>query len=313
MLAPTTNSRQPQRLASSAAAATTAEPKLNSRAKTASSESGCPNCVDAKLVDDDGVTYCDSCSVVVEDTPIEHSEPQWRDYEDRRLGPQQSQQWVNTGTTIALSVRGDEGPLIRYNERLQNNERSLVSGLREIRNVAAAVELPQSIREQAAYRYRKTVQKGLLKGRSIEGFAAACVFLAARERRHPITLSQLALFSPISESKIRNHIGVLRIEFELSIPPARPQDFLPRVVSDLDFGADVERRAAAYLDRVTEEELHVGKHPAAVAATAVYAAATDLERPVCQQTAADAADASAVTISRRYQEIQELLPSESNP
>lgn len=249
---------------------------------------------------------------MVEDSPIEHSEPQWRDYQDRRLGPQQSQQWVNTGTTITRSVGGETDRLNRYNERLQSNERSLVSGLRELRDIAAAVELSQPIRERAAYWYRKTVKKGLLKGRSIEGFAAACVFISARERRHPMTLSRLAPYSPLSEAKIRNHVSVLRVEFEPSIPPARPQDFLPRVVSELEFGPDVERSASTYLDRAAEKELHVGKHPAAVAATAVYAAATHMDLPVNQQAVADAANVSAVTISRHYQDIQKLSPVESS-
>lgn len=249
---------------------------------------------------------------MVEDSPIEHSEPQWRDYQDRRLGPQQSQQWVNTGTTITRSVGGETDRLNRYNERLQSNERSLVSGLRELRDIAAAVELSQPIRERAAYWYRKTVKKDLLKGRSIEGFAAACVFISARERRHPMTLNRLAPYSPLSETKIRNHVSVLRVELESSIPPARPQDFLPRVVSELEFGPDVERSAGTYLDRAAEKELHVGKHPAAVAATAVYAAATDIDLPVNQQAVADAANVSTVTISRHYQDIQKLSPLESS-
>lgn len=310
-MAPTTNSRQPQRLASSAASATTAGPNPKSRSETTSGTE-CPDCVDGELLTEDGVTYCSGCGVVVEDSPIEHSEPQWRDYKNRRLGPKQSQQWVNTGTTITRSVHGDTDRLSRYNERLQSDERSLVSGLRELRDVAAAVELSQPIRERAAYWYRKTVQNGLLKGRSIEGFAAACVFLSARERRHPMTLSRLAPYSPLSESKIRNHVSILRIEFEPSIPPARPQDFLPRVVSELEFDPDVEHRAGGYLTRATDEELHIGKHPAAIAATAVYAAATDLDLPVNQQAVAEAADVSAVTISRHYQDIRELSPPESS-
>lgn len=243
---------------------------------------------------------------MIEDSPIEHSEPQWRDYQDRRLGPQQSQQWVDTGTTITRSAGSDTAQLTRYNERLRSDERSLVSGLRELRDIAAAVELPQPIRERAAYWYRKTVEENLLKGRSIEGFAAACVFLSARERRHPMMLSRLATYSPLSEAKIRNHVSVLRIEFEPTIPPARPKDFLPRVVSELEFSPNVERRADAYLSRAAEMELHVGKHPAAVAATAVYAAATDLEYQVNQQSVATAADVSTVTISRHYQDIREV-------
>ncbi|WP_435100481.1 hypothetical protein [Halorubrum sp. N11] len=97
--------------------------------------------------------------------------------------------------------------------------------------------------------------------------------------------------------------------FEPSIPPARPQDFLPSIVSELKFGPDVERNASGYLTKATDEELHIGKHPAAVAATAVYAAAIDLDLPVNQQAVAEAADVSTVTISRHYQDIRELSPA----
>jgi transcription initiation factor TFIIB len=123
-----------------------------------------------------------------------------------------------------------------------------------------------------------------------------------------MTLSRLAPYSPLSESKIRKHVSILRVEFEPSIPPARPQDFLPRVVSELGFDPDVEHRASGYLTRATNEELHIGKHPAAVAATAVYAAATDLDLSVNQQAVAEAADVSTVTISRHYQDIRQLSP-----
>lgn len=269
----------------------------------------CPDCTDSRLVTDGGVTYCAACGIVVDDNQLEHSEPVWRDAEHRRLGPQQSNQWLNTGTKISWEPSGNAERLIRYNERLTSSERSLASGLHELRNLAASIELPTHARERASYWYRQAVQERLLKGRSIEAFAAACVFIAARERRYPITLSTLATVSPVTESKIRNHLRVLQATFDVTLPPAHPRDFLPKIVSDLDLSVAVERQAARYLEHAAAEEVHVGKHPAAVAATAIYAATKDLdsEQAPTQQTIADAADVSPVTISRHYQDLQALI------
>ena len=253
----------------------------------------------------DGVEYCPDCGVVLSDCQLERSEPGWRDPEDRRLGPSQGQQWVNTGTTIGWDA-STGGRFRRYNDRLTNQERSLVSGLREVRSVSAGVELPDSTRERAAYWYRKTAQERLLKGRSIEAFAAACVFIAARERQYPVTVDGLAEFSPVTSSKTRHHVRVLQSELDAPVAPAHPRDFLPLIVSRLGVGPAIERRAARYLEEVTADELHVGKHPAAVAATAIYAATTEAGTELTQEDIADAANVSTVTISRQYQAIREI-------
>lgn len=243
------------------------------------------------------------------DRQIERSEPSWREPAERRLGPQQSQQWVNTGTSIDYGSSGDAGRFAEYNERLTNRERSLVRGLREVRSLSAGVELPEPMRERAAYLYRAAAREDLLTGRSIDGIAAACVYVAAREQRQPITVDYLAEFSPLAASKVRLHVQVVKSELPVSVPPAHPRDFLPLVASRLDLEPAVERRATEALERVTSEEVHVGKHPAAIAATVVYAVANDAGHDLTQETVATAADVSTVTISRRHQEIREILPA----
>ena len=214
---------------------------------------------------------------------------------------------MNTGTVVGWGTTGTEKRLSRYNDRLTSRERSLVTGLHEIRSLSASVELPDPTRERAAYWFRKVSKKHLLKGRSTEGFAAACVFVAARERRNPIIIDQLAAFSPVAESKIRNHVRVLRAEFSIMLPPTHPRDFLPRLVSKLELDTDVEQRATRYLAQASEEGVHVGKHPVGVAAAAIYAAVADLGRARTQETIAESAGVSAITISRRYQDFEGLL------
>ncbi|GAA0291691.1 hypothetical protein GCM10009066_02740 [Halarchaeum salinum] len=214
---------------------------------------------------------------------------------------------MNTGTTIGWGETSPGERFSRYNDRLTNQERSLVSGIREVRSVSAGVELPDADRERAAYWFRKAAQERLLKGRSIEAFAAACVFLTARERQYPVTIDWLAECSPVESSKIRHHVRVLQSELDVSIPPAHPRDFLPMIVSHLSLEPAIERRAARYLEDVVADEMHVGKHPAAIAATVIYAAAADIDTELTQAEIADTADVSTVTISRQYQMVLECV------
>lgn len=79
------------------------------------------------------------------------------------------------------------------------------------------------------------------------------------------------------------------------------------ISSGLSLPEAVSKQAADVLEKCTSEGLHVGKHPAAMAATAIYAAAVQRDVELSQQEAASAADVSSVTISRRYQDIQEIL------
>ena len=242
----------------------------------------CPDCGSTKQTTDDGVRYCDNCGVVLSETQIEHSEPRWKSAEDQRLGPQQSLQWINTGTSISYSPSYSKR-FTQYNNRLTSKERSVVSGLHEIRGLSASVELPESMRERAAYWYRKAARENLLHGRSIEGLAAGCVYLAARERHHPITAERLEQHSPISAAKIRHHIQVIRMELSVTIPPAHPRDFLPLISSRLSLSPAVEQVAHRHLEWVTTDEYHVGKHPSAIAATMVYSAANEAGEKLTQQ------------------------------
>nr|WP_243838091.1 transcription initiation factor IIB family protein [Halobacterium sp. R2-5] len=279
----------------------------NERTSTRQRSQECSECGAAKPVTDSGSVYCGDCGVVLSEGLLERSEPRWRDRADRRLGPSQSIQWLDTGSEIGQAGAEATERFTRYDDRLTNSERSVVRGLREVRSVSSGVELPKPMRERAAYLYRQCAGNDLLVGRSIEAFAAACVFLAARERHYPATVDCVAAYSPVAASPVRHHVQVVKTELEVTVPPAHPRDFLAQVVSRLDLGPSVERVAAQYLERVTAEGIHVGKHPAAVAATIVYVAASEAGRNLTQAAAADAADVSTVTISRHAQDVESVV------
>jgi transcription initiation factor TFIIB len=213
---------------------------------------------------------------------------------------------VNTGTKTITGAK-ESARFFRYNDRLDNNERSMVKGLREVRSISAKLELPSSMREQAAHWYRNVVQNELLQGRSIEGFAAACVYVAARERSYPITIDGLAECCPVSAQEIRHQMSILHKEFSVEMKPAKPGDFLASIISELPVERTFEYKVRKLLESVTEDGYHIGKHPAAIAATAIYTLATATDIGLNQNTVAETAGVSTVTISRHNQEIKQFL------
>jgi transcription initiation factor TFIIB len=59
-------------------------------------------------------------------------------------------------------------------------ERNLAHGLGEVRRLASALELSESIRDQACQLFRSAQSEDLLRGRSIEAIAAASVYRRSR-------------------------------------------------------------------------------------------------------------------------------------
>ena len=59
-------------------------------------------------------------------------------------------------------------------------ERNLAHGLGEVRRLASALELSDSVRDQACQLFRSAQNEDLLRGRSIEAIAAASVYGACR-------------------------------------------------------------------------------------------------------------------------------------
>jgi transcription initiation factor TFIIB len=213
---------------------------------------------------------------------------------------------VNTGT-VASQGRGNADRFFIYNHRLNNNERSLVNGFKEITSLSASLELPTHIEEQARYRYTKVVKKDLLQGRSIDAFAAACILTTIREQQYPVTIGDLVDVSPISEDRIKTHRSVLHSEFAIEIQPPMPQHFLRYVISELPVDCSIECKARALLDSATEDGCHIGNHPAGFAAATVYALIANQEGDLNQSDIAEQAGVSIATISRNYQKISNYI------
>jgi transcription initiation factor TFIIB len=100
--------------------------------------------------------------------------------------------------------------------------------------------------------YRRAVTKNLIRGRSIEGVAAAALYAACRQCDVPRTLDEIADASRVS----RKEIG-------------RTYRFIAR---ELKLSGDVQAKTVDILKQAADRELTSGRGPTGVAAAAIYIA-----------------------------------------
>ena len=291
------------------------------------SQKQCPECGGHVVHDHEhGETACDDCGIVLNEDLIDHG-PEWRSFEDEssnrsRVGAPVTERKHDKGlsTTIGWQDRDAYGRTLSgrqrqkmrrlrtWDERFRtkdSQERNLKHALGEIDRMASALGLPTDVRETASVIYRRTVESGLLPGRSIEGMATASLYGAARQQGSPRTLVECAAVSRVEKLSIQRAYRYISRELGLAIAPTDPVQYIPQFASAIELPDEVERVARELLETGKRQGVHSGKHPAGLAAAALYAAARLTNTEITQATVSHASNVSEVTIRNRYQELLE--------
>jgi len=92
-------------------------------------------------------------------------------------------------------------------------------GLGEVRRISGALELSNSVRDQACQLFRSAQNENLLRGRSIEAIAAASVYGACRCNGLSRLVGEVSEMARVVESRVTNAYKTLNEELGL---PAKP-------------------------------------------------------------------------------------------
>ncbi len=280
----------------------------------------CPEC-GGRLNASGDETVCGECGLVVGADRIDRG-PEWRSFDDgedrKRTGAPLTRSRHDRGLSTEIGY-GSDGRLTGRKRRqlsrmrrehnrsriASKTERNQVYAFTEIRRMVADQSLPESIKEQACTLFRSAQSEDLLRGRSLEGFAAATVYAACRAGTVSRTVDEMVEVSRASRDEFKAAYGALNTELGLPIGPIDPREYLPRFASQLDLDADVERRARDLVRRAREDGIVGGRDPSGFAAGCLYAAAREFDAGVTQAEAADVADVSPVTLRSAYHDLTE--------
>mgnify|MGYP000743051555 CR=1 FL=1 len=284
----------------------------------------CPEC-SGFVTTNSRETVCDSCGLVLEDRPVDRG-PEWRSFPDQsdreRTGPPLTATRHDNGLSTEISDNGEiDGHLsVRRRRQLERfrrehrrarhrskREQNQMYGLFEVRYVTEALDLGDSIHEQACQLFRTAQEADLLHGRCIESIAAAAVYGTCRINGLPRTESEVAEAARCGAEAFRNAYHVLNRELELPTAPQRPEQYLPQFASKLGVPDVVQLKAADIARRAAERGLSNGQQPSGVAAACLHVAAERSMFSITQRELATTADVSAMTIRKQRNRIQAEL------
>ncbi|MBD3318460.1 transcription initiation factor IIB [Candidatus Woesearchaeota archaeon] len=287
----------------------------------------CPDCASINLFvnRNKGEVICKDCGLVVEDKMVEFGQ-EWREFEAdgssqgrRRTGAPMTYTQYDQGLGTEVGQKAD---LFQLSSKDRNKffrlrkwqyristaiERNLKLALAELKRVASYLKLPKSVEEEAAMIYTQAVQRGLVRGRSMESVVAGALYAACRRHEVPRTLDELSEASGIEKKEIGRTYRFVTRELGISILPSNPADYIARFASSLRLTAETQSRAVEILEIAQHAELTSGRGPTGIAAAALYVAALMHGEKRTQREVADVAGVTEVTIRNRYKELIEKL------
>ncbi|MFB6171251.1 MAG: transcription initiation factor IIB family protein [Haloarculaceae archaeon] len=265
-------------------------------------------------------TVCSECGLVVGEDRIDRG-PEWRSFSDdetnrERTGAPLTRSRHDRGlsTEIGRSTRlkgrkrRQVARMRRQHDRAKigsKADRNQVYAFTEIRRLVGRLELPEHVRDSACVLFESAQDADLLRGRSLEGFAAAAVYATCRTASVSRTREEVIEAARASAAELKAAYAALNRELGLETGPIDPGEYLPRFASELDLAPAVERRARELVREGVEAGLVNGRNPSGFAAACLYAAAEDCDVDLTQRAAADVADVTPVTLREAYYDLTE--------
>jgi len=182
--------------------------------------------------------------------------------------------------------------------------------LAELKRVSSYLKLPKSVEEEAARIYTLAVQRGLVRGRSMESVVAGALYASCRRHEVPRTLDEMSEASGIEKKEVGRTYRFITRELGIQIIPSNPADYIPRFASALKLNPETQSDAVEIIEKAQSEELTSGRGPTGIAAAALYVAALIHGEKRTQREVADVAGVTEVTIRNRYKELLDRLKLE---
>src|SRR4030066_480386 len=230
-----------------------------------------------------GEMFCSKCGFVATDR-VEQEGPEWRSFSKEegdsrtRTGTPTSltmhdmglatiinpQNKDATGKPLTASMKSTIERLRTWDNRSQVHEpvdRNFRQAFSELDRLKTKLALSDAVIEKTAYIYRKALDKGLVRGRSISALMAAALYAACRDTETPRTLKDVEIAANIKRKDIARCYRLLVKELDLKMPVADSIQCVARIASKIGIAEKTKRYAITVLKRAQKNEVSAGKDP----------------------------------------------------
>ena len=291
----------------------------------------CPACGVKKILTDQntGELFCGKCGLVISDK-ITDTSAEWRSFskeggaDPTRTGAPTSLTMhdrglstvigaVNkdaSGKPLSTSMKSTIERLRTWDSRSQaqtSADRNLRQALNEMNKLKDKLALTDTVIEKAAYIYRKALEKKLVRGRSIQGLVAACLYAACRNTETPRTLQDIAKGMDIKKKDIARCYRLVFRELELKMPVVDPVKGVSRIASIAGLTEKTKRKAIQILNQAKDIGLVAGKDPMGIAAASLYLACITTGEIKSQKEISNASGITEVTIRNRCVGLRKMI------
>jgi transcription initiation factor TFIIB len=278
--------------------------------------SHCPSCESFVSAVDVQEATCPDCDVVVSESTISRDpEPMYSDDEEsqRRTGAPKTSRRIGQNRGTELPEEHDKA----WTKPWGSTELRIGYATSQIERIASVYDLPETEREHAARLYRRAQAEGHVAGRSIDGFAAACLLVAIRqnEPRQPVSERELLSVAACTKEQFRNARRELEWGMGEPVPPMCPRDYLPRFANEAKVPLHVEKVARSLLQAYRRNEECDGSSARTMAAVALAVALDECRTnsPVpTQSELAEVAGCSPSTVSSQKSILRPYIEELSN-
>lgn len=287
---------------------------MESKIEVKSFSSSCPECGGKTIpIQEKGEIVCGQCGLVVNERILDTSHSG-----KRAFTKQEKQKRERTGSPISIllpdmglstiidktSIKSpDLKRAAKWNSRMTWDKRNMLIATTELKRIASNLNLPDHVKKAAIRLYINAFKMKLLRGRSINGMVAACLYFACREYKIPRTLQEILEESAISAKNVRRCYRTLIRELNLKVPSTDPISLIPRYVAELGLDADVEKMTIKTLQLFISKFSTSGKDPKGLCAGALYLVSKKKNKRVSQKDIANIVGITEVTLRSRYKEL----------
>lgn len=215
-----------------------------------------------------------------------------------------------TGKPLSSGVKSSIERLRTWDSRSQANssaDRNLRQALNEMDKLKDKLALTSAVIEKAAYIYRKAMERKLVRGRSIQGLVAACIYAACRNTETPRTLDDVANGINIRRKEVARGYRLIFRELDLKMPVVDPVKGVSRIASIAELSEKCKRKAIQILNQAKKVGIVAGKDPMGIAAAALYLACISIGETKSQKDISIASGVTEVTIRNRCAGLRKML------
>jgi transcription initiation factor TFIIB len=294
----------------------------------------CSICKSNQIITDteSGELICSKCGQVISDK-VQQAGPEWRNFTLSSNESNDSRSRVGMSTSLARHDMGlstiigrtdrdasgqkidaamrttmDRLRFWDYRTQIRSaTDRNLRNAFFKLDILKDRLGLSDSVVEKAAYIYRKTQERGLVRGRTISGVLAAAIYIACREMGISRTLKDIAAYSDVKLKEVAKSYRLLCIELDLKVPIVDPMKYIAKVANKANLSEKTKRQAAEIMNNITKREISAGKNPMGLAASVLYMSSLKTGENITQGHLSDAAGVTEVTLRNRYKDLMNRL------